>query len=97
MPRSTGSTPRKFHVHFESNSSKPRQFQVLESDVKAAARRHPELAHQLKITVGFDRKILADALQSTKMANIQHCGSKRMNFLHFYRKIGNLRTVLFGR
>ena len=64
MARSAGSTPRKFHVHFESNSSKPRQFQVLESDVKAAVRRHPELARRLKITVGFDRKMLAEALQT---------------------------------
>ena len=64
MPRSNGSTPRKFHVHFESNSSKPRQFQVLESDVKAAVRRHPELARRLKITVGFDRKMLTEALRT---------------------------------
>ncbi|MCE2947726.1 MAG: D-2-hydroxyacid dehydrogenase [Betaproteobacteria bacterium] len=64
MARTAGSTPRTFHVHFESNSSKPRQFQVLESDVKAAVRRHPELARRLKITVGFDRKMLPEALRT---------------------------------
>jgi phosphoglycerate dehydrogenase-like enzyme len=54
----------KYHVHFESNSRKPRAFQVHESDVKAAVKRHPELAKRLKITVGFDRTMLAQALQT---------------------------------
>ncbi len=54
----------RFHVHFESSSLKPRQFQVHDDDVEAAVRRHPELAQQLKITVGFDRTMLAEALQT---------------------------------
>jgi phosphoglycerate dehydrogenase-like enzyme len=35
--------------------------------VKAACRRHPELARRLRITVGFDREILADALQTADL------------------------------
>lgn len=64
MPRETPGKPRKFHVHFESNSRKVRQFQVHESDVKAACRRHPELARQLRITVGFDGEMLVEALKT---------------------------------
>jgi len=61
MPRDT---VKKLHAHFESSSSKSRLFRVEESDIRAACRRHPELARRLKITVGFDGRILADALRT---------------------------------
>ncbi|MFN7752372.1 MAG: D-2-hydroxyacid dehydrogenase [Pseudomonadota bacterium] len=59
--------PQRLHVHFESNRGKPRIFQVHPEDVKAACRRHPELARRLRITVGFDRESLADALQTADL------------------------------
>jgi phosphoglycerate dehydrogenase-like enzyme len=62
--RTAARATKKYHAHFESSSSKVRQFQVHESDVKAACRRHPELARQLKISVGFDEKILPRALKT---------------------------------
>jgi len=62
--KKTAGTGAKFHAHFESISTKVRQFQVHQSDIRAACRRHPDLARRLKITVGFDRSILGKALKS---------------------------------
>ncbi|MBC7781806.1 MAG: D-2-hydroxyacid dehydrogenase [Proteobacteria bacterium] len=64
MPRRQTDLSTKFHAHFESSSTKVRQFQVHDSDVRAARRRHPELARRLRITVGFDRDGLDRALQT---------------------------------
>jgi phosphoglycerate dehydrogenase-like enzyme len=64
MPRSTDSNSSRFHVHFESSSARGRQSRVEPENVESACRRHPALARRLKITIGFDGKDLAAAMQT---------------------------------
>lgn len=54
----------QYHLHLESLRSRPEHLQITEADWARAAKRHPELAQRLRVTVGFDNEILEDALRS---------------------------------
>lgn len=52
----------RLHLHLENVSSKAPVFHMTEAVWRAAARRHPKLARQVKVTIGWDGDKLARAL-----------------------------------
>lgn len=57
------STPR-YHLHIENGRKRPAIFQLTAPILAAALKRHPLLARQLKVTVGWDGDIIDEALQT---------------------------------
>jgi phosphoglycerate dehydrogenase-like enzyme len=57
-------TEQKYHLHLESLRKRPQHFHLTEALWRAAAGRHPELARQVRVTIGWDGEILDDALKT---------------------------------
>lgn len=54
----------KLHLHLETNSKRPALFHLTEEKWAAAAKRHRAAAAKLHVTIGWDGKILDDALKT---------------------------------
>src|SRR5688572_13962391 len=54
----------KYHLHLETLRKRPQHFLLTDELWNAAARRHPELASRLRVTIGWDGAILDEALKS---------------------------------
>lgn len=53
-----------FHLHLETRRTRPEHLKLTEALWDAAAKRHPELAQQLRVTIGWDDEILDEALKT---------------------------------
>jgi phosphoglycerate dehydrogenase-like enzyme len=53
-----------YHLHLESGRNRPLIYQLTAADWAAAARRHRAPAKKLRVTIGHDNEILADALKT---------------------------------
>jgi phosphoglycerate dehydrogenase-like enzyme len=53
-----------FHLHLETRRTRPEHLQLSEAFWTAAAKRHPELAKRLRVTIGWDDEILDEALKT---------------------------------
>jgi phosphoglycerate dehydrogenase-like enzyme len=54
----------QFHLHIESQRARPEHLSVSEEVWRNAAARHPDLASQVRVTIGWDGDILEDALRT---------------------------------
>lgn len=54
----------QYHLHIESQRARPKHLSVTEDVWAAAAKRHPELAAQVRVTIGWDGEILDEALRT---------------------------------
>jgi phosphoglycerate dehydrogenase-like enzyme len=54
----------KLHLHLENLRAKPEVFHLTPERYAAAARKHPQLAERLTVTVGWDADILDQALKT---------------------------------
>lgn len=54
----------RYHLHIENGRKRPAIFQLTAPILAAALKRHPLLARQLKVTVGWDGDIIDEALQT---------------------------------
>jgi phosphoglycerate dehydrogenase-like enzyme len=59
--------PARFHVHLENCTAKPRIFWLTPALARAAQRRHPDLAAEVRFTCGADFKNLARQLATARM------------------------------
>ena len=64
MSIKTNTYPHPYHLHLESSQQRPELFHLTEADWAAAALRHRALAKKLRVTVGWDNRIIDDALQT---------------------------------
>ena len=53
-----------FHLHLETFRNRPQHFHLTEALWRAAAERHPDLARQLRVTIGWDGDILDESLKT---------------------------------
>ena len=51
-----------FHLHLETRRTRPEHLKLTEALWASAAKRHPELARRLRVTIGWDDEILDEAL-----------------------------------
>jgi phosphoglycerate dehydrogenase-like enzyme len=56
--------PEKLHLHLESFRDRPAVFQLTEERWAAAAKRHRDLAKNVRVTVGWDGDVLDEALKT---------------------------------
>ena len=54
----------EFHLHLENVRARPPHLQVTKEVWDAAAARHPDLAQQIRVTLGWDGDILDDMLET---------------------------------
>src|SRR3954469_5229173 len=54
----------KLHLHLESARNRPDLFHLTEEKWAAAAKRHRDLAKNLRVTIGWDGDILDEALKT---------------------------------
>ena len=53
-----------YHLHLETQRTRPQHLHLTEEAWDAAVARHPELAKRLRVTVGYDAEILEEALKT---------------------------------
>jgi phosphoglycerate dehydrogenase-like enzyme len=54
----------RYHLHIESQRARPQHLSVTQPVWDAAAKRHPELAEKVRVTIGWDGDILDEALRT---------------------------------
>jgi phosphoglycerate dehydrogenase-like enzyme len=70
---------QRFHLHLETRRARPEHLKLKESYWAAAAKRHPELAKRLRVTIGWDEEILDEALQTADFMINQHPPKERLD------------------
>ena len=68
----------EFHLHLETRRTRPEHLKLKESFWSAAAKRHPELAKRLRVTIGWDDEILEDALKTADFMITQFPPTERL-------------------
>ena len=64
ITRRFASTDRSIHLHIENTSSLGEVFEVTKKRLREALRRHPKVADQLKVTIGYDGDVYERALRT---------------------------------
>jgi phosphoglycerate dehydrogenase-like enzyme len=67
-----------FHLHLETRRTRPEHLHLTEAFWAAAAKRHPELAKRLRVTIGWDDEILDEALKTADFMITQFPPSERL-------------------
>lgn len=68
----------KFHLHLEAQGDRPPHLQITEALWAAAARRHPDLASRIRVTIGWDGENLDEALKTAQFMINSHPPKERL-------------------